>query len=54
MLSIEVAKLGKFFANKFDPSEIKCCLCCFSCCLKMHGQVERKSWLHFATGMGAY
>ena len=34
------------FAHKFDPSQIKCCLCCFSCCLKMHGQIERKPWLH--------
>ena len=43
--------------KKFDPSQItqiKCCLCCFSCCLKMHGQVERKPCLHFATGMGAH
>ena len=32
---------AKLFANKFDPSQIKRYLCCSSCCLKMHGQVER-------------
>ena len=43
MLSIEVATLGNIVRQQI-PSVTN--LYCFSCCLKMHGQVERKLWLH--------